>query len=90
LAYTLAYLVSRVPNIPGHEQLATARPPDRHEHFGTEQAALRRAAELLPAADWLDMRLYGPDGRLLAAQETLAARLGLELPSRRQDQGEDA
>lgn len=75
MAYTLAYLASPVPVIPEVTGVRTPRGPDRREHFGTEMAALRRAAELLPGADWLDLRLYGPDGRLLADQDALAARL---------------
>jgi hypothetical protein len=84
VAYTLAYLTSPVPNIPdkdgrvGEGGTPRARPPDRHEHFGTEEAALRRARLLFPASDWLDLRLYGPDGRLLATQAVIAERLGLD------------
>ncbi len=84
MAYTLAYLTSSVPGIPdpagksGRLVPAHARPPDRREHFGTEEAAMRRACELLPGSVWLDLRLYGPDGRLLATQDALAERLGLD------------
>ena len=84
MAYTLAYLTSPVPNIPNKDRRGgeggtpRARPPDRHEHFGTEEAALRRARDLFPAADWLELRLYGPDGRLLATQTAIARRLGLD------------
>jgi hypothetical protein len=90
MAFTLAYLSSPVPEIPDPVakpgQLEKAglahppRPPDSREHFGTEAAAMRRAGEMLPASDWLDLRLYGPDGRLLATQSALAARLGLDNP----------
>ena len=88
MAYTLAYLTSPVPNIPDPVgkpgqiekagQTHHARPADRREHFGSEDAALRRARELFPAADWLELRLYGPDGRLLANQAAIAERLGLD------------
>jgi len=79
MPFTLAYLDSPVPAIPDHvrqEHGHAARPQDRREHFGTEDAALRRAAEMLPGPDWLDLRLYGPDGRRIAEQVELAARLG--------------
>ena len=79
MAYTLAYLTSPVPGIPDPD--GGARPRDRQEHFGTEEAALRRASELLPPADWLDLRLYGPDGRLLATQEALVSHLRAVSPS---------
>ena len=82
MAYVLAYLVSRVPTIPAPDDVRMQHPPDRREHFGTEEAALRRASELLPAADWLDLRLFGPDGRLLAGQEALRARLAPRLAVR--------
>ena len=39
---------------------------------------MRRARDLLPAADWLELRLYGPDGRLLANQALIVDRLGLD------------
>ena len=88
MAYTLAYLTSPVPGIPDPSgrpgQLDTAqpanhaRPPDRREHFGTEDAAYARARTLFPAADWLDLRLYGPDGRLLATQGEIAKRIGAD------------
>jgi hypothetical protein len=78
MPYTLAFLHDPVPSIPsaGDERRDGARPADRQEHFGTEDAALRRAAELLPGPDWMDLRLYGPDGRRLFDQAALAARLG--------------
>lgn len=76
MAFTLAWLVSRVPSIPTHMG-TRGLPPDRREHFGTEDAAMRRVRELLPAAEWIDLRLFGPDGRLIAGQHALEARLGL-------------
>ena len=79
MAFTLSYRVSRVPPIPAqaHPARADGRSAvaDRQEHFGTEEAALRRVGELLPAAEWIGLRLFGPDGRLLAGQEQLQARL---------------
>ncbi len=76
MPFTLAYLDSPVPGIPDGPGRAN-RPPDRQEHFGTEEAARRRAASLLPGPAWLDLRLYGPDGRLIAGPERLAAELGV-------------
>ena len=81
MPFTLAYLDSPVPSIPtrpGPEGRERARPADRQEHFGTREAALRRAAFLLPGPDWLELRLYGPDGRRLADQAQLAADLGVD------------
>lgn len=78
MPFTLAYLDSSVPTIPsrpGADGIWHARPVDRLEHFGTEHAAMKRVADLLPGPDWLDLRLYGPDGRRLADQAQLAARL---------------
>lgn len=81
MAYTLAYLTSPVPTIPDPARSPhQPRGPDRREHFGTEEAALRRARELLPASPWLELRLYGPDGRMIAAQPAIAERLGLDNP----------
>ena len=81
MAYTLAWATSPVPTIPDPAG-ATHQPrlPDRREHFGTEEAALRRARELLPGSSWLDLRLYGPDGRLIATQGAIAARAGVDNP----------
>ncbi len=77
MPFTLAYLDSPVPGIPAEPgSNRAARPPDHREHFGTEDAARRRAAVLLPGPAWLDLRLYGPDGRLIAGPERLAAELG--------------
>ena len=85
MAFTLAYVVSRVPQIPQHGGAAQSGRrgllPDRREHFGTEEAAFRRVRELLPAAEWIDLRLFGPDGRLIAGQHALEARLGLNSTS---------
>ena len=78
MAFTLAYLTSAVPSIPDPAGAAhQPRVPDRREHFGSEESALRRAREMLPARAWLDLRLYGPDGRLLATQAQIASRLGV-------------
>lgn len=84
MPYILAFSDEPLPSIPqppvegiaapgaGH----AARAPDRREHFGTEEAALRRLAELLPAPAWRQLRLYGPDGVRIADQAELEARLG--------------
>ncbi|WP_419730253.1 hypothetical protein [Lichenicola sp.] len=83
MPFTLAYLDSPVPGIPlppGQEWAIRGRPVDRQEHFGTEQAALKRAAELLPAPAWRDLRLFGPDGRRLASQAELTARFCVAEP----------
>lgn len=67
--------------VPAHEVSAAgqghgARAPDRQEYFGTEEAALRRIRELLPAPAWRQLRLYGPDGARIADQAGLEQRLG--------------
>lgn len=84
MPFTLAYLDSPVPGIPlapGQDGPTRGRPVDRQEHFGTEQAALRRVAELLPGPAWRDLRLFGPDGRRIANQAELTARLGVGEPA---------
>ena len=83
MSYVVAFRDEPVPAIPEPPvddgvpaQGGGADPaPDRREHFGTEQAALRRAAELLPAPAWRHVRLYGPDGSRIADQERLEALL---------------
>ena len=83
MPFTLAYLDSPVPGIPlppGQDWVTRGRPADRQEHFGSEQAALKRAAELLPAPAWRDLRLFGPDGRRLFDQTELTAQLGVAGP----------
>lgn len=85
MPFTLIFCDSPVPSIPPTPGLDGAVPPamsrvqpeGRQEHFGTEDAALKRAAALLPGPAWLDLRLFGPDGRQLAGQAQLAARLGV-------------
>ena len=74
MPFILAYLDSPVPSIPAPPGTRSAS-LDRQEYFGTEEAALRRAADLLPAPSWLDLRLYGPDGAKLAGQAELAQRV---------------
>ncbi len=83
MSYILAFSDEPVPSIPrpplpepgaaGAAQ--NAPPPLRREHFGTEEAALRRVAELLPAPSWRQLRLYGPDGSRIADQAALERRL---------------
>ncbi|WP_428390633.1 hypothetical protein [Lichenicoccus sp.] len=83
MAYILAFSDEPVPTIPqapsdeeaGRGAAAGGRAADRREHFGTEEAALRRAAELLPAPSWRQLRLYGPDGLRMADQAELERRL---------------
>ncbi len=70
MPFILAYLESPVPAIPMPGGRPASR--ERQEYFGTEGAALRRAAALLPAPSWLDLRLYGPGGSKLAGQAELA------------------
>ncbi|MCQ8276869.1 hypothetical protein NFI95_00195 [Acetobacteraceae bacterium KSS8] len=69
--------VPEIPDQPGAAPNGRTRTPDRREHFGTELLALRRASDLLPGPEWLDLRLYGPDGARIATQRELTARLGL-------------
>ena len=73
MPFILAYLDSPVPSIPGPPGTRPAS-RERQEYFGTEEAALRRVAALLPAPSWLDLRLYGPNGGKLAGQAELARR----------------
>lgn len=83
MPYILAFCDEPVPSIPQPPVTDTAsgaaaragRAPDRREHFGTEEAALRRAFELLPAPAWRQLRLYGPDGVRIADQTALEMRL---------------
>ena len=83
MAYILAFSDEPVPTIPrapsdeeaGRGGGTGGRAADRREHFGTEEAALRRAAELLPAPSWRQLRLYGPDGLRIADQAELERRL---------------
>ncbi len=84
MPYILAFCDEPVPSIPRPPAEGTAVPggshaaraPGRREHFGTEEAALRRVVELLPAPTWRQLRLYGPDGVRIADQDELEARLG--------------
>jgi hypothetical protein len=84
MPYILAFCDEPVPSIPqppvaeagSGAAWRAARTPDRREHFGTEEAALRRAVELLPAPPWRQLRLYGPDGVRIADQAALEMRLG--------------
>ncbi len=79
MPFTLAFRTEPVPGIPPPpaEPAQPRRrpvdlPQDRHEHFGTGEAALTRVLELLPAPQWLNLRLFGPDGRQIADQAALA------------------
>ncbi|MCQ8241195.1 hypothetical protein [Rhizosaccharibacter radicis] len=76
MPFTLAFLQDPMPVVIPDAGRAATRPTDIREHFGTEEAALRRAAELLPAPSWFDLRLYGPDGRRLFDQHALLQRFG--------------
>jgi len=83
MTYILAFCDEPVPLIPhpptsgsGSTIPGFARAPNRREHFGTEEAALRRVVELLPAPAWRQMRLYGPDGVRIADQAALEMRFG--------------
>lgn len=89
MPYTLAFRSEPVPGIPPPptaEGDARRRPgdlqPDRHEHFGTREAALGRAVEMLPAPAWLNLRLFGPDGRHIANQASLERLVAVELRHR--------
>ena len=73
MAFTLAFPDTSVPPIP--DPAGRTRAPDRHEHFGTEEAALARAAVLIAGNEWFDLRLYGPDGRQIADRHGLRDRL---------------
>ena len=81
MSYILAFRDEPVPAIPeppvegGAQPAGGGRMPDHREHFGTREAALRRAAELLPAPAWRRLRLYGPDGARIADQDGLQAEL---------------
>lgn len=83
MTYILAFRDEPVPSIPRPPASDNASPvapppvrsPDRREHFGTEEAALRRVVELLPAPAWRQLRLYGPDGVRIADQTGLEQRL---------------
>lgn len=84
MLYILAFCDEPVPSIPrppadGAASPASGQPgraPDRRGHFGTEEAALRRVVELLPAPAWRQLRLYGRDGVRIADQTALELRLG--------------
>lgn len=76
MAYTLAYLRDSVPKVPAPGEDATLARPDVNEHFGSEDSALDRAAGLFAAGGIARMRLYGPDGHLIADAEALLDRLG--------------
>ena len=88
MSYILAFRDEPVPPIPEPPRAEDEAPaeghahraPDRREHFGTEAAALRRAAELLPAPAWRQVRLYGPDGARIADQQALEALLESRQP----------
>ncbi len=78
MPYTLAFRNEPVPGIPpppagtlDQRRRPVDLQPDRHEHFGTREAALGRVAEMLPAPSWLNLRLFGPDGRHIAGQAAL-------------------
>ena len=83
MTYILAFCdepLPQIPRVPTHDAALPAeaqigRAPDRKEHFGTEEAALRRVVELLPAPVWRQLRLYGPDGVRIADQAGLETRL---------------
>lgn len=81
MAFTLAFPDNAVPPIPDHS--GRPRIPDRHEHFGTEEAALARAAVLIGGDQWFDLRLYGPDGRQIADRHGLRDRIAGRVPSSR-------
>ena len=75
MVYTLAFVESPVPAIPPRGTAKAPASADRREHFGTQEAALRRAAAMLPAPAWRRLRLFGPDGALIADQAAITLRL---------------
>ena len=93
MPYTLAFRTKPVPAIPpapAGAGPARFRPidmaRDQHEHFGTREAALLRVVELLPAPQWRNLRLFGPDGRHIADQAALpglVAEAGIAAPAPR-------
>ncbi|MBB3173203.1 hypothetical protein FHR90_001021 [Endobacter medicaginis] len=78
MVYTLAFVDSPVPSIPPRGAARPPAPSDRREHFGTPEAALRRAAAMMPVPAWRRLRLFGPDGALIADHAAILARLEAE------------